>query len=167
MPLAPEFEATSRLIPTRSPFTDTAVADRASSPSRSCAISPARTQSRREVESTALDQHDGGCLPGTQDGCRGSTEEQLEDRWLLYLRAAYADDDWHLYRVDLHAPADPPMDLTPLPPGSRVITVDPLVRMPGAVLVSMDERPGHVEYFLIHVETGQTTADLPLGGRRN
>ena len=85
----------------------------------------------------------------------------VDSRWLLSLQDMDGHDNWHLFRVDTAAPGEPAFDLTPLPLGSRVFTVDPLVTMPGTVLVSMNRRSQHVDYFLIDVATGETTASLP------
>lgn len=86
-----------------------------------------------------------------------------DSRWLLYLQDMDGNENWHLFRVDAAAPEKPAMDLTPLPQGSRVFTVDPLATMPGSVLVTMNNQSEHVDYFLIEVATGKTTARLPAG----
>src|SRR3712207_6968549 len=37
-----------------------------------------------------------------------------------------SNEDWHLHRVDLDAPDEPAVDLTPMASGSRVFAVEPL-----------------------------------------
>lgn len=66
------------------------------------------------------DEHaDAVCV--THDARRGIKTYYWTDspRWLLYLQDTDGNEDWHLYRVDLDAPDEPAVDLTPLPPGSR------------------------------------------------
>ena len=46
-----------------------------------------------------------------------------------------------MHRVDLDHPDQPAVDLTPLPPGSRVFAVDPETTVPGTVIVCMNPRP--------------------------
>lgn len=82
-------------------------------------------------------------------------------RWLLYLYDTDENGSWHLFRVDLDTPSKPAIDLTPMPQGSRVFTVDPLTVTPARVLVTMNKLRGHTDYFLIDVETGEMTVDLP------
>ena len=38
-----------------------------------------------------------------------------DSRWLLYMQDNGGDENWHVYRVDLNAPGDPAVDLTPFP----------------------------------------------------
>lgn len=95
----------------------------------------------------------------THDARRGVTTYHWTDdpRWLLYEQDTDGNEDWHLYRVDLHAPDEPAVDLTPLPPGSRVLAVEPEGPEPGTVLVSMNRRPLFIDLFRIVVATGETT----------
>jgi hypothetical protein len=70
----------------------------------------------------------------THDARRGITTCYWTDdpRWLLYLQDTDGNEDWHLYRVDLDAPDEPAVDLTPMPPGSRVFGAEPLTPVPAA-----------------------------------
>ena len=124
-----------------------------------------RGERKTGAGAVALDHED--VVPVTAEADRGSTNYLWSDeRWCLYLQGVDDEEERHLFRVDLAAPGDPAVDLTPLPPGSRVSTVDPLATLPGTVLVSMNQRQGHVDYFLIDVATGQTTEQLPASPRR-
>ncbi|MBC8091293.1 MAG: S9 family peptidase [Pseudonocardia sp.] len=77
-------------------------------------------------------------------------------RFLLYLQDTDGNEDWHLHRVDLDAPDEPAVDLTPLAPGSRVLVVEP-TSVPGSVLVTMNRRPLLFDVFRIDIATGETT----------
>src|SRR4051794_2792778 len=70
------------------------------------------------------DHEDARCV--TRDRQRGiRTFYWTEDPcWLLYRQDQAGNEDWHLYRVDLDDPDKSPVDLTPLPPGGRVLTVE-------------------------------------------
>src|SRR5262245_52821754 len=46
-----------------------------------------------------------------------------DPRWLLYMQDTDANEDWHLFRLDLEAPDQPAVDLTPMDPGCRVVGV--------------------------------------------
>ncbi|GAA0976577.1 S9 family peptidase [Nocardiopsis tropica] len=80
-----------------------------------------------------------------------------DPRWLLYLQDTDGNEDWHLYRVDLDAPDEPAVDLTPMAPGSRVAVVEPHKPSPGSVRVWMNLRPMLFDVFRIDVATGETT----------
>lgn len=115
----------------------------------------------------AADQDHGSDVP-VANGVRRRLTNLLragDSRWLLYLQDADGQENWHLFRVDVAAPQEPAMNLTPLPQNSRVVTVDPLVTSPGLVLVGMNEGSEHVDHVLIDVRTGETTALLPSGRR--
>ncbi|MBB5084770.1 hypothetical protein [Nonomuraea endophytica] len=98
----------------------------------------------------------------THDARRGIKTYYWTDdpRWLLYLQDNDGNEDWHLYRVDLDAPDEPAVDLTPMPPGSRVFGAEPMRLVPGSVLVWMNRRPASVDVFRIEVATGETTVHL-------
>lgn len=83
-----------------------------------------------------------------------------DPRWLLYRQDTDGNEDWHLFRVDLDAPEAPPVDLTPMPPGSRVVGADVLKAFPGKVMVAMNRRPMFFDTFLIDIATGETTVHL-------
>ncbi|MGW0892461.1 S9 family peptidase [Saccharopolyspora sp. NPDC002578] len=115
------------------------------------------------------EQHeDAVCV--THDTRRGIHAYHWTDdpRWLLYEQDTDGNEDWHLYRVDLDAPGEPAVDLTPLPPGSRMLGVEPMKSAPGSVLVSMNRRPLYFDLFRIDVATGETTTLVeqsdPRGG---
>lgn len=83
-----------------------------------------------------------------------------DPRWLLYLQDTDGNEDWHLYRVDLEAPDELAVDLTPMAPGSRVTGVEPMKSMPGTVLATMNQRPMFFDAFRIDIATGETTLHL-------
>ncbi|MEV5646735.1 S9 family peptidase [Nocardia sp. NPDC052254] len=95
----------------------------------------------------------------THDDRRGITTYYWSDdsRRLLYLQDTDGNEDWHLYRVDLDAPGEPAVDLTPMAPGSRVFGVAPLPSAPGSMLVWMNRRPMFIDAFRIDLATGDTT----------
>ncbi|TCN55897.1 dipeptidyl aminopeptidase/acylaminoacyl peptidase [Rhodococcus sp. SMB37] len=106
------------------------------------------------------DHDDAVCV--THDSRRGiSTFHWTGDsRWLLYLQDTDGNEDWHLHRVDPDAPDVPAVDLTPLPPGSRVFGVEPLASSPGSVLVWMNQRPTFIDVFRIDVAAGETAMHM-------
>ena len=128
-------------------------------------LAPARfTRDGRECARTNVwvrgvdeDHADAVCV--THDSRRGIKTFYWTDdpRWLLYLQDTDGNEDWHLYRVDLKAPEEPAVDLTPLPVGSGVLDVRRLRSAPGTVLVSMNRRPRFVDAFRIDIATGETT----------
>ncbi|MEJ2885722.1 S9 family peptidase [Actinomycetospora aeridis] len=95
----------------------------------------------------------------THDRRRGVKTYRWTDdpRWLLYQQDTDGNEDWHLFRVDLTAPEQPAVDLTPLPPGSRVVGAEPLPSDPGALIVWMNQRPMFFDAFRVEVATGATT----------
>jgi dipeptidyl aminopeptidase/acylaminoacyl peptidase len=117
---------------------------------------------RRNVWVRAVEQGHEDAVCVTHDARRGITTYYWTDdpRWLLYLQDTDGNEDWHLYRVDLDAPDEPAVDLTPMPPGSRVFGADPLLSVPGSVLVWMNRRPTSIDVFRIDVATGGTTLHL-------
>lgn len=153
-------------------LTDDAGTD-SGSPSRSSSVgsgTPSRPRMKGEhaLRWRAVDEDE---YEATSSGIRSAPDALLgithhrgrDHRWLLYLQATDSHDKWHLFRIDRGAPEHPPVDLTPLPHGSRVFTVDVLATVPGTVLVTMNMRPDFIDYFLIDVATGETTAYLPAG----
>ncbi|MEU1982002.1 alpha/beta fold hydrolase [Nocardia sp. NPDC019395] len=114
---------------------------------------------RRNIWVRDIDRSHEDAVPVTHDTRRGITTYYWTDdpRWLLYLQDTDGNEDWHLYRVDLDAPDAPAVDLTPLEPGSRVIGAEPLLSLPGSVLVTMNPRPTFFDIFRIDVATGETT----------
>jgi dipeptidyl aminopeptidase/acylaminoacyl peptidase len=117
---------------------------------------------RRNVWVRGIEQGHEDAVCVTHDARRGITTYYWTDdpRWLLYLQDTDGNEDWHLYRVDLYAPDEPAVDLTPMPPGSRVFGADPLASVPGSVLVWMNRRPTSIDVFRIDVATGGTTLHL-------
>ncbi|OLL78213.1 Dipeptidyl anminopeptidase [Pseudonocardia sp. Ae168_Ps1] len=114
---------------------------------------------RRNVWVRGIDEDHTDAVCVTHDSRRGITKYHWTDdpRWLLYEQDTDGNKDWHLYRVDLDAPDQPAVDLTPMDPGSRVVGVDPLESQPGNVLVGMNRNPLSVDLFRIEVATGETT----------
>lgn len=114
---------------------------------------------RRNVWVRGIDEDHDQARCVTRDTRRGITTYYWTDdpRWLLYLQDADGNEDWHLYRVDLDDPDTPAVDLTPMPPGSRVFGAEPLPSHPGQVLVTMNPRPMALDMFRIEVATGETT----------
>ncbi|WP_243793631.1 S9 family peptidase [Saccharopolyspora gloriosae] len=117
---------------------------------------------RTNVWIRGLDEEHQDAVCVTHDTRRGiHTYHWTDDpRWLLYEQDTDGNEDWHLYRVDLDAPGEPALDLTPLPPGSRVVGVQPLKSIPGSVLVTMNRRPLYFDLFRIDVATGETTVHV-------
>jgi dipeptidyl aminopeptidase/acylaminoacyl peptidase len=109
------------------------------------------------------DEHDDAvCV--TDDRRRGIRSYQWTDdpRWLLYRQDTDGNEDWHLFRVDLEAPDQPALDLTPLPPGSRVLDATAAPNRPGQLVVTMNPRGLYFDTFLIDVATG--TQELLVEG---
>lgn len=117
---------------------------------------------RRNIWVRGIDQDHEDAVCVTHDARRGITTYYWTDdpRWLLYLQDTDGNEDWHLYRVDLDAPDEPAVDLTPLAPGSRVFGAEPSAEVPGTVLVWMNQRPMFIDTFRIEVATGATTLHL-------
>lgn len=112
------------------------------------------------------DGEDRGRAVEVEHGVRHLPPQYLwaeDSRWLLYLHDMDGLGNWHLFRVDLSAPDDPAVDLTPLSRGSQVVTVDALATVPDRVLVTMNATSRHTDYFLVDVATGESTAHLPSG----
>src|ERR1700754_4193880 len=114
---------------------------------------------RRNVWVRGIEEEHADAVCVTHDAQRGITSYYWTDdpRWLLYLQDTDGNEDWHLYRVDLEAPDQDAIDLTPMPPGSRVFGADPLPSHPGSMLVAMNKRPLAIDLFRIDVATGETT----------
>ena len=113
---------------------------------------------RRNIWVRGVDQTHDDAVPVTHDTRRGITTYYWTDdpRWLLYLQDTDGNEDWHLHRVDLDAPDEPAVDLTPMGAGSRVFAVEPLPSAPGSVLVWMNRRTTHIDVFRIDIATGET-----------
>lgn len=114
---------------------------------------------RRNVWLRGIDEDHDVARCVTHDSRRGISSYFFSDdaRWLLYLQDTDGDEDWHLFRVDLEEPEAPAVDLTPLPPGSRVFAAQPLRSWPGALAVTMNRRPASLDIFLLDVATGELT----------
>ena len=117
---------------------------------------------RTNVFVRGLDEDHDAAVCVTHDKRRGIKAFTWTDdpRWLLYLQDTDGNEDWHLYRVDLTAPDQPAVDLTPLDPGSRVLGIARLASSPGTLLVSMNKRPLYIDAFRIDVATGETELHL-------
>ncbi|MFF2083437.1 S9 family peptidase [Nocardia sp. NPDC058176] len=117
---------------------------------------------RRNIWVRGIDEDHADAVCVTHDARRGITTYYWTDdpRWLLYLQDTDGNEDWHLFRVDLDAPDEPAVDLTPLAPGSRVFGAEPSAEVPGTVLVWMNQRPMFIDTFRIDVADGSTTLHL-------
>ncbi|OZM71350.1 S9 family peptidase [Amycolatopsis antarctica] len=117
---------------------------------------------RTNVWVRGVDEEHGDAVCVTRDSRRGIKTYYWTDdpRWLLYLQDTDGNEDWHLYRVDLEAPDEPALDLTPLPAGSRVVAVEPMNSVPGSVLAWMNRRPMFIDAFRIDVAAGETTVHV-------
>ena len=114
---------------------------------------------RANVWIRGIDEAHADAVCVTHDSRRGIGSYYWTDdpRWLLYVQDTDGNEDWHLFRVDLEAPDEPAVDLTPMDPGSRVMGAEPLGGVPGTFLVSMNRRPLHVDTFRIDIASGETT----------
>ncbi|MEJ2860711.1 S9 family peptidase [Actinomycetospora flava] len=118
---------------------------------------------RTQVWIRGIDEDHEQAVCVTRDARRGiKNYSWTEDpRWLLYEQDTDGNEDWHLFRVDLTGVGgddpEPAVDLTPLPPGSRVAGTQTLPSDPGHVLVWMNRRPMHFDAFRIELATGATT----------
>lgn len=152
-------EAPPRLIDVAELFSDPSFANPSISPDGEKIAYLAPAHGRRNVWVRGIDEDHADAICVTHDDRRGITTYYWADgsRWLLYQQDTDGNEDWHLYRVDLNVPEDPAVDLTPLPPGSRVFGADPLPSHPGSMLVAMNKRPAAIDLFRIDVATGATT----------
>ncbi len=125
---------------------------------------------RLQVWMRGRDQTHADAVAVTRDHNRGVKSYQWTDdpRWLLFTQDYEGNEDHHLYRVDLDDPAFPAVDLTPMNPGSRVMSYKPFTSKPGTYIVAMNKRPAFVEEFEVVIETGETTClrenETLLGG---
>ena len=112
---------------------------------------------RTQVWVRGIDEEHDQAICVTDDRRRGIRSYQWTDdpRWLLYRQDTDGNEDWHLFRVDLDAPDQPAVDLTPLPPGSRILDVMPAPNRPGKVVVSMNPRVLYFDSFLLDIATGE------------
>ncbi|QJY47706.1 alpha/beta fold hydrolase [Pseudonocardia broussonetiae] len=119
---------------------------------------------RLQVWVRGVDDDHADAVPVTRDTRRGITSYHWTDdpRVLLYLQDVDGNEDWHLHRVDLDDPDAPPVDLTPMDPGSRVVGVEPYPPVPGTVLVAMNRRPLFFDLFRVDVATGETVVHMEL-----
>ncbi|MDJ0336651.1 S9 family peptidase [Cryobacterium sp. PH31-O1] len=152
-------ESPPRLIDVEEFFSDPEFANPSISPDGTRIAYLAPAHGRRNVWVRGIDDDHAVAVCVTHDERRGITTYYWGDdsRWLLYLQDSDGNEDWHLHRVDLSRPDEPAVDLTPLPPGSRVFGADPLPSYPGSVLVAMNRRTAAIDLFRIDVATGETT----------
>ncbi|MFC7531685.1 S9 family peptidase [Actinoplanes sp. GCM10030250] len=148
-----------RLIAVEEFFADPAFANPSMSPDGTRIAYLAPAYGRRNVWVRGIDEEHADAVCVTHDARRGITTYYWPDdsRWLLYLQDTDGNEDWHLYRVDLDALDQGAVDLTPMPPGSRVFGADALPSHPGSMLVAMNKRPLAIDLFRIDVATGETT----------
>jgi acetyl esterase/lipase len=168
--LAPPVGSLPRLMDVEEFFADPEFAGATISPDGTKLAYLAPSQGRINVWVCGIDEEHVDAVCVTHDARRGIYKYFWTDdpRWLLYLQDTDGNEDWHLYRVDLEAPEEPAVDLTPMDPGSRVMGAEPLKSMPGTVLVAMNRRPLHIDTFRIDIGTGEVTVhqenDSVLGG---
>jgi len=80
-----------------------------------------------------------------------------DPRWLIYAQDSGGDENHHLYRVDLDAPDEPVVDLTPFP-GARVLTHHQPYGRPGTVLMQINHRdPLQMDLVELDIATGALT----------
>lgn len=156
-------------------FSDPAFSHPVISPDGASLAYLAPSDGRRNVWVRGIDQEHEEARRVTHDTRRGILTFFWSDdpRWLLYLQDTDGNEDWHLLRVDLEHPEADARDLTPLEPGSRVFSAEPLSARPGTVLATMNPRPASLDMFGIDVASGETAllheqaeagADLLLDG---
>ncbi|MEE2039935.1 S9 family peptidase [Nocardiopsis sp. CT-R113] len=155
-------ESLPRLIDVEEFFSDPEFSGASISPDGTRIAYLAPKHGRTNVWVRGIEEEHGDAVCVTHDFRRGiKTYHWTDDpRWLLYLQDTDGNEDWHLFRVDLDAPDEPAVDLTPLEPGSRVFAVEPLASVPGSVRVWMNQRPLFIDLVLIDVATGGTTVHL-------
>ncbi|WP_114558601.1 S9 family peptidase [Desertihabitans aurantiacus] len=119
---------------------------------------------RNQVWVRGIEQEHEDAVCVTDDTRRGISTYQWTDdpRWLVYLQDTDGNEDWHLYRVDLEAPEEPAVDLTPLEPGSRVFGMETLPGEPGTLLVTMNRRPMFIDTFTLDLATGEATVHAEI-----
>ncbi|RCK70092.1 S9 family peptidase [Desertihabitans brevis] len=119
---------------------------------------------RNQVWVRGIEQEHEDAVCVTDDTRRGISTYQWTDdpRWLVYLQDTDGNEDWHLYRVDLEAPEEPAVDLTPLEAGSRVFGMDTLPGEPGTLLVTMNRRPMFIDTFTLDLATGEATVHAEI-----
>ena len=147
-----------RLLPLEELFADPLFSAASLSPDGRLLAYLAPHLGRTNVWVRGVDDEHEHARPVTSDSRRGIKTYYWTDdpRWLLYLQDRDGDEDWHLHRVDVDDPQAPAVDLTPLAPGSRVLSVQVLQTEPGVVLVRMNRRPMHFDVFRVAVATGRT-----------
>ncbi|MBF6209755.1 S9 family peptidase [Nocardia puris] len=156
---SPDRRGLPRLVPVEEFFADPEFAAATISPDGSRIAYLAPEYGRRNVWVRGIHEEHADAVCVTHDARRGITKYFWTDdpRWLLYLQDTDGNEDWHLHRVDLDAPGEPAVDLTPLEPGSRVFGAEPLRSVPGSMLVWMNRRPMFIDVFRIDIATGVTT----------
>ena len=147
-----------KLIPAEEFFADPVFFGPSISPDGTKIAYLAPKYGRTNVWVRGLDQEHADAVCVTHDARRGINIYEWTDdpRWLLYLQDTDGNEDWHLYRVDLEAPDEPAVDLTPMAAGSRVLGIEAMPSVPGSVLVTMNRRPLFFDAFRIDVATGET-----------
>ncbi|MDN5751461.1 MAG: prolyl oligopeptidase family serine peptidase, partial [Pseudonocardia sp.] len=148
-----------RLIDVEELFADPQFAGASISPDGTRIAYLAPRHGRRNVWVRGIDQDHADAVCVTRDTRRGITTYHWTDdpRFVLYLQDTDGNEDWHLYRVDVDAPDEPAVDLTPMDPGSRVAGIEPFPPARGTVLVWMNRRPMFFDVFRLDVATGDTT----------
>lgn len=114
---------------------------------------------RTQVWVRGIDETHDEAVCVTHDQRRGIKTYYWTDdpRWLLYRQDTDGNEDWHIYRVDLHAPGEPALDLTPMGPGSRVVGADVMRTKPGHLLAAMNPDPMVFGLYTIEIATGERT----------
>ncbi|MFP5021315.1 S9 family peptidase [Pseudonocardia phyllosphaerae] len=152
------------LIPVETFFADPDVSSASISPdgTRLAYIAPAPGGGRRNVWVRGIDETHDDAVQVTHDTRRGVSRYHWTDdpRWLLYLQDTDGNEDWHVHRVDLDAPGEPAVDLTPMERGSRVFGIERLPARPGTVLVTMNPDPMSLDVYRLDIATGELTPHL-------
>ncbi|WP_431871531.1 alpha/beta fold hydrolase [Nocardiopsis eucommiae] len=80
-----------------------------------------------------------------------------DGRYLLFQQDADGDENWHLHRVDMARPEEPPVDLTPYG-GVRLLGTQLPPDRPGTAHVQLNmRRPDLIDLFELDLDTGELT----------
>ena len=148
----------ARLVEVEELFADPAFVVPTISPDGTRIAYLAPHRGRRNVWVRGIDETHDDAVAVTHDTRRGITTYHWTDdpRYLLYEQDTDGNEDWHLHRVDLDAPDEPAVDLTPMGPGSRVFAVEPLPAVPGTVLVWMNPQVERIDVHRVDIASGET-----------
>ncbi|MFF0147867.1 dipeptidyl aminopeptidase/acylaminoacyl peptidase [Amycolatopsis sulphurea] len=145
-----------RLISVEELFADPKFSSASISPDGTKLAYLAEKHGRLNVWIRGVDEEheDAVCVTHTTDRAVNSYFWTDDPRWLVYRKDSGGNEDWHLYRVDLEAPDEPALDLTPLEPGGRAMSFTLLKGRPGTVLITMNPRVLYFDLFEVDLATG-------------